>query len=56
MENFSTSTIVILIALALGGVALVVWLMYRNMKDAKNFEKYMDNPKREMERDKGDKT
>lgn len=59
MQDIPTSTLIMLImliAFALAIAALIGWLIYRNMKDEKQFEQEMDNPKRNFERDKGEKT
>jgi hypothetical protein len=56
MENLSTSSILIIAAFVTVIVALVAWLIYRNLRDETNYERGMDNPKRTLERDGGEKT
>lgn len=56
MENLSTSSILIIAAFIVVIVALVAWLIYRNLRDETNYERGMDNPKRTLERDGGEKT
>lgn len=56
MQDIPTSTLIMLIVFAVAIAALIAWLIYRNVKDEKQFEQEMDNPKRDFERDKGEKT
>lgn len=56
MQDIPTSTLIMLIVFAVAIAALIGWLIYRNVKDEKQFEQEMDNPKRDFERDKGEKT
>ncbi|MBS1612918.1 MAG: hypothetical protein JST49_08870 [Bacteroidetes bacterium] len=56
MENLSASSIIVIAALIIVVVALLAWLVYRNMRDETNYERGMDNPKRTLERDGGEKT
>ena len=56
MEDISASSFIIIAALIVLVVALVAWLIYRNLRDETKYERGMDNPKRTVERDGGDKT
>ena len=56
MENLSASSIIIITAFIVVIVALVAWLIYRNLRDETNYERGMDNPKRTLERNGGEKT
>ena len=56
MENLSASSIIIIAAFIVVIVALVAWLIYRNLRDETNYERGMDNPKRTLERNGGEKT
>jgi len=57
MENIYSTNIMVLTVFFLFAVALVVWLIYRNFKDEREFEKGVNNPKQNLEhRHPADKT
>jgi hypothetical protein len=49
METISENALVLTISVLLIG-ALIGWLIYRNIKDKKEFEKNMNDPKRIVEK------
>ena len=57
MEPFPSDTCPFLIGVAVLALALVGWLVYRNLKDEDEFEHDLDDPKQEIEKhSKDDKT
>lgn len=56
MENTSSASMLIFALIGLLAVILIVWLIYRNIKDEKKYEKNMDDPARDLPHDEGEKT
>ncbi len=57
MEPFPSDKFPFLIGVAVLALALVGWLVYRNLKDEDEFEHDLDDPKQEIEKhSKDDKT
>jgi len=56
MEKIASENFPLLIGFILFVIALVAWLVYRNLKDEDEFEQNLDDPKRDLENpDKEDK-
>jgi len=46
MEQFTTNNWLLILTVGVINVAVIVWLVSRNLKDKKELEKNMNNPKR----------
>lgn len=49
MENITSTNIAVLTVFFLLAVALVAWLIYRNYKDERAYEKGVNDPKQDFE-------
>jgi uncharacterized membrane-anchored protein YhcB (DUF1043 family) len=48
MEQLTSNNWLLILAVGATVVALIVWLVYRNLKDEKKLEENMNDPKRDF--------